>query len=218
LLNAALSLGLLIALGFVRTQLSRPVVTDGLIAAVGILLAAVLTWLAVRGRRSSELVAGAIALGMMLAGAGAAKARLDARALYSYRRLARAVVPYLKPGCILGSYRHFVQALPFYTGHRETLIAYRGELAPFSRAADARGSFIGTDRGLAQSWASQSCVVVVADFANLPHLERLLRPAPSVIACEGKKLALYNRPVHGTIHRYNCRAGHSGFSLGRGAE
>jgi 4-amino-4-deoxy-L-arabinose transferase-like glycosyltransferase len=147
-----------------------------------------------RGRRAAA-PAGVLTLGVLVALGVMVKARVDARPLGSYRELARQIVPYLGPGCRLASYRHFVQSLPFYTGYREALVDYRGELAPFGRSPDARASFIATDAGLANLWHGPGCAVLVANRHDLPHLRALLGPAATVIGCEGKKLALYNRIV-----------------------
>jgi hypothetical protein len=95
----------------------------------------------------------------------------------------------------MASYRHFVQSLPFYTGHREALVDYRGELAPFGLGDDARESFIATDAELAQLWRGPGCAILIVNRDDLPHLRALLGSAAAIVACEGKKLALYNRAV-----------------------
>jgi 4-amino-4-deoxy-L-arabinose transferase-like glycosyltransferase len=123
------------------------------------------------------------------------RARDDARSLGSYRGLARAIQAPLHSGCALVSYRHFVQSLPFYTGAREVLVGYRGELAPFSRGADAKATFIDDDAGLLTLWRSPRCVVLIADRQYLPALAKLLSPAPRALAAEGQKVALCNRDV-----------------------
>jgi hypothetical protein len=105
------------------------------------------------------------------------------------------MAPYLSPGCRLASYRHFVQSLPFYTGYREALVDYRGELAPFGLEADARPSFIATDAELALLWRGPGCAVLVVNRNDLPHIRALLGSHLTVLGCEGKKLALYNRAI-----------------------
>jgi Aminoarabinose transferase C-terminal domain len=109
--------------------------------------------------------------------------------------LARTIRPLIGDGCALASYRHQVQSLPFYTREREKLVAYRGELAPFGDSPDARASFIASDKDLQAMWTSNVCVVLVANRSDLPRLKRILTPAPSIIGCEGKKVALYNQPI-----------------------
>ena len=137
----------------------------------------------------------AIALGTLIMMGTLMKARLDAAPLYSYRELAVAVRPYLAPGCELASYHHQVQALPFYTGRREILVGYRGELAPFGDDPDAAPTFAATDAQLASRWSSASCVVLIANRNDLPHLQKFLQPAATILGCEGKKFALFNRPL-----------------------
>ncbi len=145
------------------------------------------------GRRPAACVT-VLALGMVLILGIASRAREHAAPLSTYRNLAHSTVRYLRPGCVLASYRHNVQSLPFYTGFREALISYRGELAPFGGSPDASASFIPADQGLAALWRSGKCVVLVANRRDLATLTGILRPAPSIIGCEGKKLALYNGP------------------------
>ena len=131
-----------------------------------------------------------VALGVM------GKARMDAQPLGSYRELARAIEPYLAPGCRLASYRHFVQSLPFYTGHREALVDYRGELAPFGLGPDARESFIATDADLAQTLAWSGMRRAGGQSQRSPARPRAAwAPSATVVGCEGKKLALYNRAI-----------------------
>ena len=176
-------------------ELNLRLIIDGF-AAISVITLASLVSLTVawRGRNVGAaicaLVFGAvIALGMLV------KARVDAMPLGSYRLLARAVTPYLDQGCRLASYRHFVQSLPFYTGHREALVDYRGELGPFGASADARASFIASDHDLAQLWQGPECAVLIVNRSDIPHIRGLLRTAAAPIACEGKKFALYNRSV-----------------------
>jgi 4-amino-4-deoxy-L-arabinose transferase-like glycosyltransferase len=146
-----------------------------------------------------QLIPAAIALATLIMMATLMKARLDAAPLYSYRELAVAVRPYLAPGCELASYRHQVQALPFYTGSREVLIGYRGELAPFGNDPDAAATFIATDAQLASLWSSASCLILVANRNDLPHLTKILQPTATILGCEGKKFALYNRPLQSPV-------------------
>jgi 4-amino-4-deoxy-L-arabinose transferase-like glycosyltransferase len=126
-------------------------------------------------------------------------AGLDARErvapFVSYRKLGGIVAPYTNRGCRLMSYGHFEQALPFYTGVRETLVNYRGELEPFGPLRDRDGKVFATVAQLKTAWAAEQCAVLVANRSDLPTLVNLLSPAPTLIGCEGKKLALYNRPL-----------------------
>jgi 4-amino-4-deoxy-L-arabinose transferase-like glycosyltransferase len=126
-------------------------------------------------------------------------AGIDARErvapLVSYRNLAGFVAPYANRGCRLMSYRHFEQALPFYTGVRETLVNYRGELEPFGPLHDPDGNVFATISQLKKAWAADQCAVLVANRLDVPLLVNLLSPAPTLIGCEGKKVALYNHSL-----------------------
>ena len=173
---------------------SRSIATDATLLAVCLalptaflLLARLLKWRAVRMDRVC------IAAAALVAVVGA-KVRIDMPGV-SYRELARAIGPRIQSGCALVSYHHFVQSLPFYTGSREILAGFRGELAPFADSPDAAPSFISTDEGLAHDWSAGACVVVIANRSDLTHLETILTPKPVAIGCEGKKFALINRQV-----------------------
>jgi 4-amino-4-deoxy-L-arabinose transferase-like glycosyltransferase len=135
-----------------------------------------------------------IALGMAVALGATVKAREDAAALNSYRKLAAAIARELRPGCVMASYRHHVQALPFYTGWREALVAYRGELAPWGSTPDAAPSFIATDDALRARWNSGACVILVINRRDLATLGATLNPPPRRIGAEGKKLVITNLP------------------------
>ncbi len=137
---------------------------------------------------------GLIALGMIVAVGTMVKAREDAAALNSYRNLASAIARELRPGCVMASYRHQIQALPFYTGWREALVSYRGELAPWGWSADAAASFIATDDALRARWSSGSCVILVINRRDFSRLGPTLNPPARQIAVEGKKLAITNLP------------------------
>jgi 4-amino-4-deoxy-L-arabinose transferase-like glycosyltransferase len=195
LLNLAATAAVAIARAHFASQAPSALLADAL-AATAALTAASLACLAIawRGRHVTAAVVG-LALGTVVALGVMGKARMDAQPLGSYRELARAIVPYLAPGCRLASYRHFVQALPFYTGYREALVDYRGELAPFGLGPDARESFIATDAGLAQLWHGPGCAVLVVNQNDLPHVRALLGTEATIVGCEGKKLALSNRAV-----------------------
>jgi hypothetical protein len=101
------------------------------------------------------------------------------------------------------SYRHFVQSLPFYTVHREAIVGYRGELAPFGDDDDAQASFIPDLPGLKRLWKSQACVVAIVNFHDLGEVATGLGPI-SYLGCEGKKVALYNQPAPGQAPGFDC--------------
>jgi 4-amino-4-deoxy-L-arabinose transferase-like glycosyltransferase len=195
LLNLAATAAIAIARAHFASQPESRLLADAL-AATAALTAASLACLAIAWRGSNVTAAiGTLALGAVVALGVMGKARMDAQPLGSYRGLARAIVPYLAPGCRLASYRHFVQSLPFYTGYREALVDYRGELAPFGLGPDARESFIATDADLAQLWHGPVCAVLVVNQSDLPHVRALLGSGTTIVGCEGKKVALYNRAI-----------------------
>ncbi|MGH7913980.1 MAG: hypothetical protein ACREPW_04945, partial [Candidatus Binataceae bacterium] len=195
LLNVAATAAVAIARVYFASQAASILLADALASMVALTVGSVVCLaIAWRGRRAATAV-GILALGVIVALGLMVKARMDAQPLGSYRELARAIVPYLDPECRLASYRHFVQSLPFYTGHREALVDYRGELAPFGRSPDAQASFIATDAGLAKLWHDSECAVLVVNRNDLPHISALLGSESTIVGCEGKKLALYNRAV-----------------------
>ncbi|HJU09864.1 MAG TPA: glycosyltransferase family 39 protein [Candidatus Binataceae bacterium] len=114
----------------------------------------------------------------------------------SYRTLAKTVAPYAERGCRLLSYGHFEQSLPFYTGARETLVNYRGELAPFGPAKDPNGSVFATSSQLKEAWSGDRCIVLILNRLDVPKIANQLYPAPTLIGHEGKKLALSNRSIY----------------------
>jgi 4-amino-4-deoxy-L-arabinose transferase-like glycosyltransferase len=194
LLDLAATAAVVIALTHFASQ-AEPVAGDAF-AAMAALTAGSLVCLAVAWRgRNVAIAISALALGVVVALGVMAKARMDAQPLGSYRELARAITPYLGPGCRMASYRHFVQSLPFYTGHREALVCYRGELAPFGLGDDARESFIATDAELAQLWRGAGCAILIVNRDDLQQLRAPLGPTGAIVGCEGKKLALYNHAV-----------------------
>jgi 4-amino-4-deoxy-L-arabinose transferase-like glycosyltransferase len=195
LLNLAATAAIAIARGYFASQTWSLLLGDALAATAALtvssLVCLVLAW---SGRHAAAAV-GALSLGVLIGLGMIVKARMDAQPLGSYRQLARAMAPYLSPECRLASYRHFVQSMPFYTGYREALVDYRGELAPFGLEADARPSFIATDAELALLWRGPGCAVLVVNRNDLPHIRALLGSHLTVLCCEGKKLALYNRAI-----------------------
>lgn len=191
-LNLAAAASAAAALFFLINRLNRPLLADGGIIAALLAAMAILCFVFDRSGNRPGAAVITIILAMVLTMGIGTRAREDSAGMATYRKLARQITPHLGPGCILGSYRHFVQSLPFYTGAREALISYRGELAPFGESPDAAASFIVNDRALRELWGSGNCMVVVVNRKDLPGLETL-NPAPVIIGCEGKKLALSNR-------------------------
>jgi 4-amino-4-deoxy-L-arabinose transferase-like glycosyltransferase len=180
---------------YLAGELNLRLIVDGFAAICAITFASLVsltvTW---RGRNVGAALC-TLGIGVVVALGLLAKARMDAQPLGSYRLLARAVAPYLDQGCRLASYRHFVQSLPFYTGDREALVDYRGELAPFGASADAQASFIANDQDLARLWQGPGCAVLIVNRSDVPHIRATLRSDATVVACEGKKFALYNHDI-----------------------
>lgn len=176
-----------------RLGTSPALAVDAVGAAAAIFGGAAIAYLLVRRQFSISLPIVSLSAGVIAALGIGIKARSDVSTLVSYRELARASAPYVREGCVLASYRHFIQALPFYTGARERIVRYEGELAPFSRSADASESFLPTDLKLQESWGSGRCVILIANRTDLRHLRIILKPQPSIVGCEGKKFALLNQ-------------------------
>ncbi len=174
-------------------KLSSALTIDAYLIAALLAAIAVVSFIVDRdGTRPGALVI-TLALGTILIMGVATRARKDGASSTSYRTLAKQISPYLQMGCIVASYRHNVHSIPFYTGFREALVSYRGELAPFGDSPDAAASFIRNDDELRRMWSSNECFVLIANRKDLGTL-RTLAPAPVVIGCEGKKFALFNGP------------------------
>jgi 4-amino-4-deoxy-L-arabinose transferase-like glycosyltransferase len=191
-LNLAAAASAAAALLLFANHLNRALVGDGAVIAAIVAVMAIVCFIFDRAGNRPGAAVMAIALAMVLVMGMGTRAREDSAGMATYRKLARQIAPHLRNGCVLGSYRHFVQSLPFYTGAREALISYRGELAPFGDSTDAAASFIADDASLRATWGSGRCMVVVANRKDLRLLETL-SPAPVIIGCEGKKFALSNR-------------------------
>jgi 4-amino-4-deoxy-L-arabinose transferase-like glycosyltransferase len=193
LLNLAIAGVVIIVLVAIRARIGIALVLDGTAIAIVVAAGAVAAWALAARTNHAGYVFAAIALAMATTSWLGQSARIHAGATISYRDLARQIRPY--EGCVLGSYRHFVQALPFYTGRREILVQYWGELAPFAQTPDERAGFVGTAAKLREVWASNRCVVLITNRGDFEELSKTLNPPPRIIGCEGKKLALYNREV-----------------------
>jgi 4-amino-4-deoxy-L-arabinose transferase-like glycosyltransferase len=185
------AIGAAIAASALRGKAPHALVADACMIAILVGAIAIGSFIVNRdGKRPGAFVM-TLALGMVLVMGVAERARRHGAALTSYRQLANEASMYLLPGCVVGSYRHDLQSLPFYTGYREALVSYRGELAPFSADPDAAASFINSDADLRRLWSSHQCFMLIANRKDLPALENLT-PAPVIVGCEGKKLALFN--------------------------
>jgi 4-amino-4-deoxy-L-arabinose transferase-like glycosyltransferase len=176
-----------------RSPLVALLAEDGALLAVTWGIGAITIYLGIRVAHSAWLAPWGVAIVALISAGILAKERSDATASVSYRELSRAITPYLHEGCTLAAYHHFVQAIPFYTESRERLVGYRGELAPFGDTPDAADSFVATDPRLQMLWSAPRCVVLIANRTDLVRLESWLKPPPTIVASEGKKVALINR-------------------------
>jgi 4-amino-4-deoxy-L-arabinose transferase-like glycosyltransferase len=191
--NMIFALAALIFFGVVLRKVNPAFALDGflvsfIVAGGGILMYAL-------GRDSSRVpyAIGAIALAMLAMVPLTNRAREHASSISTYRNLAHIVQPFAARDCILGSYRHYIQSLPFYTGRRETRVLYWGELSEVSPATQGKSPFIiGSDARLGQIWSSGACMILIANARDLPALRNTLKPAPVILGFEGKKFALYN--------------------------
>ncbi|MFZ1889729.1 MAG: phospholipid carrier-dependent glycosyltransferase [Candidatus Binataceae bacterium] len=192
--NVCAALAACVGLHFAARRLPPGLALDGAMIAAAFAAGAIAAYLLARNAARAAFAVVAIALAMLLTVGIAERARDAAATVVSYRELARGIAPYLGPGCILGSYHHYVQALPFYTGTREMPVQYWGELGEFADPSEERDGFIGTAARLKQVWSQSRCVVLVVNEKDLAALLKTLPPDPKarVIACEGKKLALFN--------------------------
>ena len=167
---------------------------EGALAILALACGAIGAFIIARDRLGIPLSIGTIVAASLVVCGVMIKLRTDAADLISYRELARSIAPEIDRGCTLASYHHHVQSMPFYTGAREVLVNHRGELAPGGTTPEARASFIDTDRELIDLWASERCVVLIANRGDLIALTSSLKPLPVMLAAEGKKIALSNRP------------------------
>ena len=191
--NLALAAVPLVFFELVPAPINPAIGFDGLL--IGAVAAAGAIAMYSLGRAASRVpyAIGAIALAMLATVPLASHMREDASSISTYRNLANAVRPYLAPDCTLASYRHYVQSLPFYTRRRETRVEYWGELSEVSPPSPGKSPFlIGSDARLRQVWSSGACMILIVNDRDRNALADRLKPAPVVIGCEGKKLALYN--------------------------
>jgi 4-amino-4-deoxy-L-arabinose transferase-like glycosyltransferase len=162
--------------------------------AMALAIPASVGWLIERRWQTAQALRGCVEFTAILLTLVLVKARLNATPLVSYRQLAEVIAPRLHDGCALVSYHHFVQSIPFYTGSRELLAGYRGDLAHLVDSPAAASTFIPTDARIAGLWSSPKCVVLIANRVDLARLRTILSPQPVPIGCEGKKIAFVNRP------------------------
>lgn len=166
---------------------------DGFLVCLAVAGGGVLMYALAREVSRLPYAIGALALAMLAIVPLTNRAREHASSISTYRNLAHIVQPFAARDCILGSYRHYIQSIPFYTGRRETRVLYWGELSEVSPGTQARSPFIiGSDARLGEVWASGACMILIANNRDLPGLRNTLKPPPQILGFEGKKFALYN--------------------------
>jgi len=191
--NLVLAAGVCVFFELIRSPINPALGFDGLLIGAALAAGAIAMYLLGRTASSVPYGIGALAIAMLATVPLAARAREHASSISTYRNLANAVPPYLAGNCTLASYRHYVQSLPFYTGHRETRVEYWGELSEIAPTAFGKSPFlIGSETRLREVWSSGACMVLISNERDLQTLQDSLKPAPVIIGCEGKKLALYN--------------------------
>ncbi len=191
--NLTLAAALFVFAEFVLAPINPELGIDGLLIGGVVAAGGIAMYSIGRAASRAAYAIGAIALTMVAVMPLAERLREDASSISTYRSLARTVQPYLAGDCTLASYRHYVQALPFYTRRRETRVEYWGELSEFSARSQGKSPFlIGSEARLRQVWSSGGCMILIVNDRDRNALADSLKPAPVVIGCEGKKLALYN--------------------------
>ena len=169
---------------------------DGVLTATVIVSGATAAYLLARTDSRVSYAIPALVIAMFATVPLAARVREDASSISTYRNLANVTRPYLTDDCALASYRHYIQSVPFYTNHRETRVEYWGELSEVPSPAGNKSPYlISSEARLRDAWASDKCMVLIANARDLQSLQDSLKPAPVVIGCEGKKFALYHGPL-----------------------
>jgi 4-amino-4-deoxy-L-arabinose transferase-like glycosyltransferase len=191
--NVVLAAALLVFFELAPAPIKQALGLDALLIGAALTAGAIALYALGRTASSVPYAIGALALAMLATVPLAARLREDASSFSTYRNLANAVQPYLSGSCTLASYRHYIQSLPFYTRQRETRVEYWGELSEVSPPVPGKSPYlIGSDARLRQVWSSGACMILIANERDLQGLQDSLKPAPVILGCEGKKLALYN--------------------------
>jgi 4-amino-4-deoxy-L-arabinose transferase-like glycosyltransferase len=191
--NVVLAAALLVFFELAPAPIKQALGLDALLIGAALTAGAFALYALGRTASSVPYAIGALALAMLATVPLAARLREDASSFSTYRNLANAVQPYLSGNCTLASYRHYIQSLPFYTSQRETRVEYWGELSEVSPPVPGKSPYlIGSDARLRQVWSSGACMILIANERDLQGLQDSLKPAPVILGCEGKKLALYN--------------------------
>ncbi len=190
--SVALAAALFIFFKLALAPINPTLLLDGLLIATALAAGAIAMYSLGRSASRVPYAIAAIALAMLVTVPLATRVRENVSSIFTYRNLAITIRPYLADDCTLASYRHYVQSLPFYTRRREIRVEYWGELSEVSPASAKSPFVIGSDARLRQAWSSGTCMILIVNSRDLASLQDSLKPAPAIIGCEGKKLALYN--------------------------
>jgi 4-amino-4-deoxy-L-arabinose transferase-like glycosyltransferase len=191
--NLVFALAGIVFFATVVVPINRPLALDGIVVSLAIAGGAILMYALGRAPSRVPYAIAALAIAILATVPLTNRAREDAAPWVTYRNLARIVKPYVASDCILASYRHYVQSIPFYTGRRETRALYLGELSEVAPTTAVKSPFIiGSEARLDEIWSSGACMILIANERDLPALRNRLKPAPVIVGFEGKKFALYN--------------------------
>ena len=110
-----------------------------------------------------------------------------------YRPLGLAIRAQARPDDEVITYRHYVQAIPFYSHRRTVMVGGRGELDFGSRQGDQSAFFWDTDAQLIDAWRTPGRrMFLIINRVELEPLLNLLQPAPRQVAAHGKKVIVVN--------------------------
>jgi len=110
-----------------------------------------------------------------------------------YRPLGLAIRTQARPDDAVVAYRHYVQAIPFYSHRRSVMVGGHGELDFGSRQGDQTAFFWDTDTQLIDAWRTPGRrVFLIINRVELEPLLSALQPAPRQVAAHGKKVIVVN--------------------------
>src|SRR5262249_7080805 len=131
LINLIAGTVMIVSLFELQTRIGLALAHEAMFGTAIVMAGSVVAWIFGRSGRVAGHVFATLVFMMVAATNVGDRARFDAGSETTYRELASQITPHLQ-ACVLASYRHFVQSMPFYTGQREVFVQYRGELAPFA--------------------------------------------------------------------------------------
>jgi len=114
------------------------------------------------------------------------------RAGVTYRPLGLAIAAEARADDQIVSYRHYVQAIPFYAHRRVVHVRGHGELEFGRQQGDQRAYFWDSDEPLVNAWASPRRMFLVINRSDLEPLRPRLQPAPREIAAADRKVVVVN--------------------------